>query len=47
MKPRIPITSKDFVYRQAHKTDVRETWRLARERDAAQQKVVPITKGKS
>jgi hypothetical protein len=47
MKPRIPLTSKEFVYRPAHKTDVRQTWKEARERDALQQKVVPITKGKS
>jgi len=39
MKPRIPITSKDFVYRPAHKTDVRLTWEAARK---AMNNVTPI-----
>ena len=32
--PRVPITSKDFVYRPSHMTDVRKTWAAERERQA-------------
>lgn len=49
MKPRVPITSRDFVYRSSHQTDVRQTWQQARERLELEKKVIPInqTKGKS
>lgn len=32
MKPRVPLTSKEFIYRNAASTDVRKTWADARKR---------------
>ena len=43
MKPRIPITDKRFVYVPAIKTDIKETWRKAREQPT---NVRQINKGK-
>lgn len=36
-KPPIPITDPKFVYVPSHRTDIRETFRLARARMAAEQ----------
>jgi hypothetical protein len=34
MKPRLPITDPRFQYKPSHATDVRETWKRAREEQA-------------
>jgi hypothetical protein len=49
MKPRIPITSRAFVYRKAVETDLRKTFAEARqrmeaERAAGQNKITTIRK---
>jgi hypothetical protein len=38
MKPRLPITDPRFLYVPAMRTDVRETWKRAREEQAKKDK---------